>query len=145
MHHLHRHLVSPILTAPRGAGKTRTTRTTKNTKDLPGTHKTTMPKYQCPFPECTYETENVKDELAAVLLSVHSTGIHTASPASAAWAAAKVEKVRRPTVSAAGSSEEWSYFLTLELRGKTGSYNYLNVATNSYARPNKEHRRLANK
>ena len=89
-----------------------TTRTTKNTKDLPGTHKTIMPKYQCPFPECTYETENVKDELAAVLLSVHSTGIHTASLASAAPAAAKVVKVRRPTVSAVGSSEEWSYFLT---------------------------------
>ena len=71
-----------------------------------------MPKYQCLFPECTYETEDVKDELAAVLLSVHSTGTHTASPASAAPAAARVEKVRRPTVSAAGSSEEWSYFLT---------------------------------
>ena len=79
------------------------------------------------------------------VLSVHSTGIHTASPASAARAAVKVEKVRRPTVSAVGSSEEWSYFLTLELRAKTASYNYLNVATNSYARPNKEHRRLANK
>ena len=71
-----------------------------------------MPKYQCPFPECTYETDDVKDELAAVLLSVHSTGTHTDSPASAAPAAARVEKVRRPTVSAAGSSEEWSYFLT---------------------------------
>ena len=45
------------------------------------------------------------------MLSVHTTGTHTASPASAAPAAAKVAKVRRPTVSAAGSSEEWSYFL----------------------------------
>ena len=71
-----------------------------------------MPKYQWPFPECTYETENVQDELAAVLLSVHSTGIHTASPASAALPATKVVKVRRHTASAAGSSEEWSYFLT---------------------------------
>ena len=71
-----------------------------------------MPKYQCPFPECTYETEDVKDELAAMLLLVHSTGTHTASPASAAPAATKVEKVWRPTVSAAGSSEEWSFFLT---------------------------------
>ena len=71
-----------------------------------------MPKYQCPFPECTYETEDVKDEVAAVLLSVHSTGTHAASPTSAAPAAAKVEKIRRPTVSAAGSSEELSNFLT---------------------------------
>ena len=47
-----------------------------------------------------------------MLLSVHSTGTHTASPASTAPAAAKIEKVRRPTVSAAGFSEEWSYFLT---------------------------------
>ena len=32
--------------------------------------------------------------------------------AAAAPTTAKVERVRRPTVSAAGSSEEWSYFLT---------------------------------
>ena len=94
------------------ADQTPTTRTKKNTKDLPGTHKTTIPKYQCPFPECTYETEDVKDEVAAVLLSVHSTGTHAASPTSAAPATGKVEKIRRPTVSAALSSEEWSYFLT---------------------------------
>ena len=50
--------------------------------------------------------------IAAVLLSVHSTGTHTASPASAALAAAKVKKVQWPTVSAAGSIEEWLYFLT---------------------------------
>ena len=74
-----------------------------------------MAKYKCPFPECTYETEEVKDELAAVLLSVHSAGTHTAQAGAAAPIVApnaKLEKVRRPTISAAGSSEDWSYFLT---------------------------------
>ena len=72
-------------------------------------------KYKCPFPECTYETEEVTDALAAVLLSVHSSGVHvtpgtvnTINPNSNT----KLERVRRPTISAAGSSEDWSYFLT---------------------------------
>jgi hypothetical protein len=73
-----------------------------------------MPKYKCPFPACDYETEDVTDDLAAVLISVHSKGAHSTAPTTTAtpnWTA-KIEKVRRPTVSSAGSSEEWSYFLT---------------------------------
>ena len=72
-----------------------------------------MPKYRCPYLECKYETEDVKDELAAVLLTVHSTGTHmktTSQPAT--QPTARVKKVWRPTISSAGSSEEWSYFLT---------------------------------
>lgn len=72
-------------------------------------------KHKCPFPEC-YETEEVTDALAAVLLSVHSQGAHTAPGVAAAAPSAapntKLERVRRPTISAAGSSEDWSYFLT---------------------------------
>ena len=76
-----------------------------------------MPKYKCPFPECTYETENVEDALAAVLISVLSNGTHMSAPTNSTAAtqhtnAAKIEKVSRPKISAAGSSEEWSYFLT---------------------------------
>lgn len=78
-----------------------------------------MPKFRCPYPECTYETEDVTDGLATVLLSVHSAGTHTAQPHTTATiqpqvpkTAARVEKVRRPTVTAAGSSEDWAYFLT---------------------------------
>ena len=56
------------------------------------------------------------DALAAVLLSVHSSGTHTAqghaSAAPVVIPNTKLEKVRRPTISAAGSSEDWSYFLT---------------------------------
>ncbi|KAK3731812.1 hypothetical protein QZH41_007627 [Actinostola sp. cb2023] len=72
-----------------------------------------MPKYQCPFPDCTYETEDVADSLAAVLISVHSSGTHTANATSTSGnGAAKIERVRRPTISTAGSSEDWSYFHT---------------------------------
>ena len=73
-----------------------------------------MPKYRCPYPECKNETEDVKDELAAVLLTVHSNGTHVQTSGQPATQAttAKVEKVRRPTISSAGSGEEWSYFLT---------------------------------
>ncbi|KAK2564365.1 hypothetical protein P5673_011790 [Acropora cervicornis] len=72
-----------------------------------------MPKYKCPFPECTYETADVEDALAAVLISVHSNGTHVAAPTTSQHTnAAKIERVKRPTISAAGSSEEWTYFLT---------------------------------
>ncbi len=78
-----------------------------------------MPKIQCPYPECTYETEDVTDALAAVLLSAHSAGKHTVQPQAtvttqpqAPTTTARVEKVRRPTVTAAGSSEDMAYFLT---------------------------------
>ena len=72
-----------------------------------------MPKHNCPFPACEYETADVTDDLAAVLLTVHSKGFHSAPPAQASHnSAARVEKVRRPTISSARTSEEWSYFIT---------------------------------
>ena len=73
-----------------------------------------MPKYRCPFPECSYDTDDVEDALAAVLLSVHSKGVHTSTENSGTQhtIAAKIEKVRRPTISAAGTSEDWTYFQT---------------------------------
>ncbi len=75
-----------------------------------------MPRYRCPYPECTYETEDAEGQLAATLLSIHSAGVHNHTQAgegsSAQPVTARVEKVRHQTVSAAGSSEEWSYFET---------------------------------
>ena len=71
--------------------------------------KHTMPKHRCPYPECDYEIEDVKDKLASVLLTVHSNGTHvqtTSHPAT--QATTKVETVRRPTILSAGSSKEWS-------------------------------------
>ena len=72
-----------------------------------------MSKHRCPYPECEYETEDVKDELAAVLLTVHSNGTHVqTSSQPSIQATTKVDKERRPTISSARSSEEWSYLLT---------------------------------
>ena len=52
-----------------------------------------MPRYKCPFPDCTFETDDVQDSLAAVLISVYSMGTHTvAAPSTSGNAAAKVEK-----------------------------------------------------
>ena len=71
----------------------------------------TMPKHKCPFPECTYETDDVEDGLAAVLLTVHSNGTHLPITTST-QPTAKIERIRRPTLSCAGTSEDWSYFLS---------------------------------
>lgn len=72
-----------------------------------------MPKHRCPFPDCEYKMADVEDALTAVLISVHSSCTHTTAAAARHPATmAKAEKVQGPTVFAAGSSEEWSYFLT---------------------------------
>ena len=72
-----------------------------------------MPTHKCPFTDCDFETDDVSDQLAATLLSIHASGDHAPGSASASTSSkVKVEAVRRPTISSAGSSEEWSYFLT---------------------------------
>ena len=38
-----------------------------------------MPVYSCPYPDCTYSTNDVNDELAAVMLRIHADGAHTHS------------------------------------------------------------------
>ena len=67
-----------------------------------------MPERRCPYPDCSYTTTDVTDELAAIMLKIHADGIHSNTNSKAA----KVESVRRPTISTGGTSEEWSYFLT---------------------------------
>jgi hypothetical protein len=64
-----------------------------------------MVNVQCPIADCDYETGDLDAAIVAALLTTHG---HT----HAAGAAAKVEKVRRPSIKAAGSSEEWEYFLS---------------------------------
>lgn len=114
----------------------------------PTNRNNTMPKYQCPFPSCTYETEDVKDELAAVLLSVHSTGTHIAPPATSTLTTQQLRsrgygapryllqgQVKSgPTFSLAGRIT-WK---RLKLRERTRSYNCWNAATNSYAKTLRE-------
>ena len=69
-----------------------------------------MTKHKCPFPDCDYETTDVGDELAAVLISIHAKSAHTSPPVHGAPnpsnETARIEKVRQPTISSAGTSEE---------------------------------------
>ena len=67
-----------------------------------------MPIFQCPYPDCTYVTPDVKDELAIVMFNLHAAGAHNSQNNKSS----KIEAVKRPTVSIGGTSEEWQYFLT---------------------------------
>ena len=67
-----------------------------------------MPIFECPYPDCTYATQDVKDELAIVMFNMHAAGAHNSQNNRPA----KAEAVKRPTVSIGGTSEEWQYFLT---------------------------------
>ena len=56
-----------------------------------------------------YETDDVSDTIEAVLLSTHAISHHPGATASSA----KVERVKRPVISSAGTSEYWNYFLSM--------------------------------
>lgn len=66
-----------------------------------------MPKRNCPYPNCDFVTDDVNDDLAAILIKVHADGAHSTTGKSA-----KVETVKRPTISSAGTSQDWSYFIS---------------------------------
>ena len=66
----------------------------------------TMPAISCPLPDCPYTTDDVEVAVAAVLLTIHATHHTSHQPVTSA----KVEKVKRPTLSSAGSSKDWAYF-----------------------------------
>ena len=69
-----------------------------------------MPTVKCPIPACTFETDELDAVIVAALLTTHAM-VHNAAPAAPAAPAAKVERVKRPSVSSAGTSEDWMYFL----------------------------------
>ena len=71
-----------------------------------------MPVIQCPYPACSYSTGDVSDGLAETMLKIHDKGAHTVTPAPQPRenGASRTEKVRRPTISAAGTAEDWTYF-----------------------------------
>ena len=73
----------------------------------PDCHVHEMPTVKCPIDGCLYETPDVDAVLAAALITTHST-VHARATTSVATA--KVEKVKRPTISSAGTSEDWLYF-----------------------------------
>jgi len=63
-----------------------------------------MPAVGCPIQSCDYVTPDLDASIVAALLTTHAT-VHTTTPHHQAGAA-KVERVRRPIVSSAGTSEE---------------------------------------
>ena len=65
-----------------------------------------MTVVSCPL--CDYETEDVSDTIAAVLLSTHAISHQPGATASSAT----VERVKRPVISSAGISEDWNYFFS---------------------------------
>ena len=66
-----------------------------------------MPSVTCPVPGCDYTTPDTDAVIIAALLTTHAT-LHKAT----ATAAAKVEKVKRPTIIPETTSEGWTYFTT---------------------------------
>ena len=56
---------------------------------------------------CEYQTPEVEAELAAALMTVHATS-HKQPDGNTS--AARAEKVKRPSISSAGTTEEWLYF-----------------------------------
>lgn len=67
-----------------------------------------MPEIQCPIEGCEYKTPDVDPVVAAALITTHGT-VHQ-TPTVPACTSARVEKVKRPTVSSAGTTEDWQYF-----------------------------------
>jgi len=67
-----------------------------------------MPAVQYPIESCTYVTPDLDPSIVAALLTTHAT-VHNSSPHHQGGA---VERVKRPTISSAGTSEEWQYFTT---------------------------------
>ena len=68
-----------------------------------------MPAIKCSIPGCDYSTDDVDATIVVQLLQLHQVA-HVqlqGSPTSA-----KVEKVKRPSITISGTSEEWSYFCT---------------------------------
>ena len=69
-----------------------------------------MPAVECPIESCDYVTPDLDATIVAALITAHANAVHTSSPNQ--QGAAKVERVKRPSISSAGTSEEWQYFTT---------------------------------
>ena len=68
-----------------------------------------MPGVRCPVTTCEYVTPNdATPELTVVLLQLHGKDHEPTNQSGGA----KTEKVKRPTISAGGTSEEWTYFVS---------------------------------
>ena len=65
-----------------------------------------MPVINCPITDCDYQTPDTDAVVVAALLTTHAT-VHAPVPgANHAAPSARIEKVKRPTISSAGTSED---------------------------------------
>ena len=65
-----------------------------------------MPVIPCPVEGCEYQTADVESVIAAALLTAHATSHQTRTDQTRA----RVEKVKRPMMSSAGTTQDWQYF-----------------------------------
>ena len=65
-----------------------------------------MPVIRCPIEGCDYSTPNLEAVIGAALLNAHTTTHQAREPPQAA----RVERVKRPDISSAGTTEDWVYF-----------------------------------
>ena len=66
-----------------------------------------MPTTACPIAGCTFVTADVPDAAERIALLT----IHASTHAPAATTAVKAEKVNRPKIARASTSEDWEYFV----------------------------------
>ena len=66
-----------------------------------------MPVVRCPIEGCEYVTPDVEPLIAAPLITTHVTSHKTPSQSTQT---ARAEKVKRPSKSSAGTTEDWQYF-----------------------------------
>ena len=71
-----------------------------------------MPEVKCPVTGCKYKTEDVSDALIGTLLGIHVQTAHreTVASASGSIPTAKLEHIKRPTITKGGTLEDWVYF-----------------------------------
>ena len=70
-----------------------------------------MPVHRCPYPDCTYATEDVSDALAVEYFAIHRSA-HAAPAATATQLKQKPPKIDRPTIADGSSEEVWNAFKT---------------------------------
>ena len=71
-----------------------------------------MPALPCPL--CDYRTDDLEVAAAVAILTIHGTSHPpaVATPTATHSEAVKVERVKRPTISPGGTSQDWKYFVT---------------------------------
>ena len=85
-----------------------------------------MPVINCPYPQCSYATDDITEALAATMLTIHASGAHpptgSVATSSNSTVQCKEDKVKRPSVGLAGTTYDWTYFTTrwAEYKSATG-------------------------